>query len=123
MRWYDREENASGALASRLSTDTAAIRGALGDQVCPDITTTAHNSPNCHVACRALFQCLWAGWAVWVQSLNPFSWVQTQHACNCEKRVEEQMLCPERRLQTSQCRREELSFKNEVLKLHVAVVH
>ena len=31
--WYDREENASGALASRLSTDTAAIRGALGDQV------------------------------------------------------------------------------------------
>lgn len=33
------------------------------------------------------------------------------------------MLCPERWLQTSQCRREELSFKNEVLKLHVAVVH
>ncbi|CAL8467005.1 g6541 [Coccomyxa elongata] len=31
--WFDREENASGALASRLSADTAAIRGALGDQV------------------------------------------------------------------------------------------
>lgn len=31
--WFDREENASGALASRLSADTAAIRGALGDQI------------------------------------------------------------------------------------------
>ena len=31
--WFDREENASGALSSRLSADTAAIRGALGDQI------------------------------------------------------------------------------------------
>ena len=31
--WFDREENAGGALASRLSADTAAIRGALGDQI------------------------------------------------------------------------------------------
>jgi hypothetical protein len=30
--WFDREENASGALSSRLSADTSAIRGALGDQ-------------------------------------------------------------------------------------------
>ena len=33
MGWFDREENASGALSSRLSADTAAIRGALGDQI------------------------------------------------------------------------------------------
>jgi hypothetical protein len=33
LGWFDREENASGALSSRLSTDTAAIRGALGDQL------------------------------------------------------------------------------------------
>ena len=31
--WFDREENSSGALSSRLSSDTSAIRGALGDQV------------------------------------------------------------------------------------------
>lgn len=31
--WFDKEENSSGALSSRLSADTAAIRGALGDQV------------------------------------------------------------------------------------------
>ena len=31
--WFDREENASGALSSRLSADTSAVRGALGDQV------------------------------------------------------------------------------------------
>ena len=33
LGWFDREENASGALSSRLSADTAAIRGALGDQL------------------------------------------------------------------------------------------
>lgn len=33
MGWFDREENASGALSLRLSSDTAAIRGALGDQI------------------------------------------------------------------------------------------
>ena len=31
--WFDREENSSGALSLRLSSDTSAIRGALGDQV------------------------------------------------------------------------------------------
>jgi len=31
--WYDKEENSSGAIAGRLSTDTLSIRGAVGDQL------------------------------------------------------------------------------------------
>ena len=31
--WFDKEENNSGQLVSRLSTDAVAIRGAVGDQV------------------------------------------------------------------------------------------
>ena len=31
--WFDREENQSGALASRLAVDTSRIRGAVGDQL------------------------------------------------------------------------------------------
>ena len=31
--WFDREENQSGALASRLAVDTSSIRGAVGDQL------------------------------------------------------------------------------------------
>lgn len=30
--WFDKDENTSGALAGRLGTDTAHIRGAVGDQ-------------------------------------------------------------------------------------------
>ena len=33
MGWYDKEENSSGAIAGRLSTDTLSIRGAVGDQM------------------------------------------------------------------------------------------
>lgn len=31
--WFDRDENSSGAIAARLSTDTLYIRGAVGDQL------------------------------------------------------------------------------------------
>lgn len=31
--WFDQEENSSGAIAGRLSTDTLYIRGAVGDQL------------------------------------------------------------------------------------------
>lgn len=31
--WFDQEENSSGAIAARLSTDTLYIRGAVGDQL------------------------------------------------------------------------------------------
>ena len=31
--WFDKEENSSGAIAGRLSTDTLHIRGAVGDQM------------------------------------------------------------------------------------------
>jgi len=30
-RWFDKDENSSGKLASSLSTDAAVIRGAVGD--------------------------------------------------------------------------------------------
>lgn len=33
MGWFDKEENSSGAIAGRLSTDTLHIRGAVGDQL------------------------------------------------------------------------------------------
>ena len=33
MGWFDKVENSSGAIASRLSTDTLSIRGAVGDQL------------------------------------------------------------------------------------------
>lgn len=33
MGWFDQEENSSGAIAARLSTDTLYIRGAVGDQL------------------------------------------------------------------------------------------
>lgn len=33
MGWFDQEENSSGAIAGRLSTDTLYIRGAVGDQL------------------------------------------------------------------------------------------
>ena len=40
--WFDREENASGALSSRLSADTSVIRGALGDQAMQGIPQMPH---------------------------------------------------------------------------------
>ncbi len=48
LGWFDREENASGALSSRLSADTAAIRGAFGDQLglmVQNLVTFAGGSP------------------------------------------------------------------------------
>ena len=33
MAFFDKSENSSGALVARLGIDTAAIRGAVGDQV------------------------------------------------------------------------------------------
>ena len=33
VAFFDLDENSSGALSSRLSTDTASIRGAVGDQM------------------------------------------------------------------------------------------
>lgn len=44
VSFFDKEENSSGALSSRLSTDTASIRGAVGDQLgllCQNLVTFA----------------------------------------------------------------------------------
>lgn len=33
MAWFDMDEHASGAVAGRLATDAAYLRGAVGDQI------------------------------------------------------------------------------------------
>ena len=42
MGWFDKEENSSGAIAGRLATDAAHIRGAVADfagMICQNICT------------------------------------------------------------------------------------
>lgn len=62
LGWFDREENASGALSSRLSADTAAIRGALGDQLglmVQNLVTFAGVTPSpCQKPCKKTFAIL-----------------------------------------------------------------
>lgn len=44
VAWFDRKENSSGAIIGRLSADTVAVRGAVGDQcglIIQNLTTVA----------------------------------------------------------------------------------